>query len=158
MKKQVIKLFDKIILLLLGIAGAFIGCEKKSDCGCEENQGFMPKYGPPAAYYGIRGTITNEANSKPIPNIRIIRKLTADYADTLYSDSNGNYDFTHLQANKENSILLKVEDIDGQANGGYFASKEVNIKFTKTEREQMKECSQKGGRFVRTQNIELKKK
>jgi len=157
MKKQVIKFWDKVIVVLLGVAGAFTGCGKKSDCGCDAPRAEL-MYGPSTAYYGIRGTVTNNANSKSIPNIRIIRKISADYADTLYTDSKGNYGFDYYWSNVENDILLKVEDIDGQANGGEFATKEISVKLTDAEKEKMEECYQKGGRFFKTQNIELKKK
>ena len=154
MVKVIIKLLDKGIVVLLGVAGVFSACEKKSDCGCVE--GPYPMYGPPASY-GIRGTVTNKANSKPIPNIRIIRKISADYADTSYTDSKGSYALNYYWSDGENDILLKLEDIDGEENGGEFATKEINVKLTDAEKEKMEECYQKGGRFFKTQNIELKK-
>jgi putative lipoprotein (rSAM/lipoprotein system) len=158
MKKQVIKFWDKIIFLLLGILGVFSSCNKSnSDCGCEHYTANM--YGVNYTdYVVIRGTVMNKANSKPIPNIRVITKINAAYIDTLYTNSEGYYDFFIQQSGIEKGSRLKFEDIDGESNGGYFATKEIDIKITKTEKEQQEECRQTGGTFTKIQNIKLETK
>jgi len=160
MKKSIIKFFDKSVILLLGIAGTFTGCKPVSDYSCEYigDHGFM--YGPPVANYAIKGTVRDQENSKPIPNIQITRQVTENYGDTLYTDSKGNYiyQFYNYSENSGNSICLKFEDIDGKENGGDFTTKEMEIKFTDAEIEKIEKCHKEAGRFVKTQNIQLKKK
>jgi hypothetical protein len=56
MKKPIIKLFDKLILLLLGFSPIFYGC---------------PKYGEPVATYELKGTVTNKETNRPIKHIQI---------------------------------------------------------------------------------------
>ena len=165
MKKQVIKLFDKIILLLLGIAGAFTGC--KQDCETYSKVPFSNEpfsslrppypegtvmYGVPAVYL-IKGDVKNEANGKSIPNIRVI----AENADTIYTDSKGKY-FYKFSTMDLSDFYLTFEDIDGQANGGEFVSQEKKVIFTEANRVDQEKCSEAGRMFVKTQNIKLKKK
>ena len=145
MAKQVIKFWDKIIVVLLGVAGVFSGCGKETNCSCEGNSGIGLMYGMPSANFVVQGTVMNKANSKPIPNIRIV----AEYSDTLHTDAKGNYYFRSYH---------QLDAVNGEENGGKFASKEITIKLTNSEKKQMEECNQKFGTFVKTQNIELKKK
>ena len=152
--KPFIKFFDKIIVVLLGIAGVFTGCKPESDCDCIYDSGIHLMYGPPPANYIIKGTVTNKANSKPVSNIRISRQT-----DTLYTDAKGNYTYaSYYYSSDGNPVHLKFEDIDGEANGGHFATKEIDVKITNSDKEQMEKCYQNGGKFVKTQNIKLEKK
>ena len=95
MKKLIIKFFDKIIILLLGFAGVFAGCKPISDCSCEYSDAMYgvlaTKYGPIRIHYVIKGAVMNNATSKSIPNIRVIRQINENYADTLYTDADGKY-------------------------------------------------------------------
>ena len=158
LKKKIIKVFDKIILMLLGMTGMFVGCNKiESDCDCEYynrpdlDSGWVA-YGPGPNFYVIKGTVMNQANLQPIPNILV-------YPDMSYTNSDGNYSFSmYYKENQENSISLKFEDIDGKENGGEFKTKEIDIKFTDADKEKMDKCNKDGGTFVKIQNIELKKK
>ena len=159
MSKPFIKFFDKIVILLLGVVGVFTGCKSGGNCSFDYRSDIVAKYGMPMASYVINGKVTNKTTSKPIPNIRIIRQINENYADTLYTDIDGKYvwGYNYL-LNQANIVHLKVEDIDGEENGGDFASKEINIKITYADKENMEKCKQNGGKFVKTQNIELKKK
>jgi len=130
MTKSVIKFWDKVIVVLLGIAGVFSSCNKpKPVYGVE-----VPEY---PSLYKLNGIVSDKETSQPIPNIRIVRQ----YADTIYSDAEGKYISTGLSP----EFYLKAEDIDGEANVGDFATKEIKVKFANDE-------------FVKTQNIELEKK
>jgi len=113
MKKPIIKIVDKILLLLLGFSGMFYSCYK---------------YGMPVAEYEINGAVTDK-ESKPIQDIRIIRQAAYyDSNDTLYTNSEGKF---HIKFFDESHYArLSIEDIDGEANGGEFASQEVDVIFT----------------------------
>ena len=161
--KRVIKFWDKVIVMLLGMTGMFVGCNKiESDCGCEyytrphELDSGWTLYGPGPGYYVIQGAIVNQANLQPIPNIQVVLNSGVDI---FHTNSSGNYAFsTHYQENPKKGISIKAEDIDGKENGGHFATKEVKMKFTEDDKEKMEKCNQNGGTFVKIQNIELKKK
>ena len=153
MKKSIIKFWDKIIVVLLGLLGVFNSC--KSDC-TDNSGGMVAKYGMPQATYEIKGTIKSKANSKPIPNIQISRQVSENHADTLYTDSKGNYiyRFYGYSLNSGKSVHLKFEDIDGEENGGNFATKEIDVKFTNANGN----CSDGSKKYSKTQNIKLEKK
>ena len=115
MKKPIIKLFDKLILLLLGMSGIFYSCMK---------------YGMPVDEFEIYGTVTDKEKN-PIENIRV---TNLDTNNPLYTSVDGKFrlkseefGFTHY------STLLKFEDIDGEANGGEFLPREIEVKFTEAD-------------------------
>jgi putative lipoprotein (rSAM/lipoprotein system) len=145
MKKQSIKFFDKIIVTLLGFLGLFNSCDYNKD-----------EYGSPSADYELKGIIIDKETSKPIENIQVVLQKYSDYRDTVFTDIQGKYELqSGLLENK--TCYLKIEDIDGEDNGGDFASQEMEIKFTKDD--QVKKGSGwYEGKYVKTQNIELKKK
>jgi len=167
MSKSVIKFWDKVIVVLLGTFGVFTSCNKiASDCSCEyyppierDTGEIAVMYGMPMASYVVKGTVMNQENLQPIHNIRVIRQIDGNSADISFTDSTGKYvleNYYHL--NQKNVVNLKIEDIDGKDNGGDFKTKEVNIKFTENDKENMEKCNQNGGKFVKIQNIQLKKK
>ena len=98
MNKSVIKFWDKIVVVLLGTLGVFTSCNKiASDCDCvyyppierDTNEiGIM--YGVLQADYEIRGTVLNQANLQPIPNIQVVLNNGADF---FLTNSSGNYGF-----------------------------------------------------------------
>ena len=113
MKKTIIKIFDKIILLLLGFSGILYSCYK---------------YGMPVDEYEITGTVT-DVSRVPINNIRIV-KQGGEYSgsgDTLYTNLQGKYTFNFWESR---GVHLKVEDIDGEENGGEFLPREFDVQFS----------------------------
>ena len=169
--KKVIKFWDKIIIMLLGITGIFSGCKPNAG-GCEpyDNPWNRPSpypdsmmvclYGMLRADFAIRGTVTSKTDGKPIPNIAIVRQ-TADNQTVImdFTDSEGNYNvYDYYLSDKESVIHLDFEDIDGKENGGEFKTQEIKVKITDAERGKMKQCNQDGGIFTKTQNVDLKKK
>ena len=167
MKKQIIRFFDKIIILLLGIAGAFSGC--KSNTGeCEPYSGWgssshidsmVIMYGMLRADFVIKGTVTNKTDGKPIPNIKIVGQTKDNHIITSgFTDLKGRYILDNYSSNQKSVIYLKFEDIDGEENGGHFANKEIKVKITDAEQEKIEKCKQDDGIFTKTQNVELKKK
>ena len=136
MKKTIIKLFDKIIVLLLAILGVFNSCRQPEE------------YGTPHADYELKGIVTDKETSKPLKNIQIV-----SYSDTLYTDAEGKYSFYNMMP----EFHLKVEDIDGEENGGEFETQEMDIKLTKADQVE-KGKGWYEGKYVKTQNIELETK
>jgi len=146
MAKPVIKFFDKIIVILLGFLGIFSGC-------------IQPKYGMPAEYgtpygkYEVKGIVTDKETSNPIPNIQVIKNY-----DTIHTNAEGKYSFYEDYSYEyETTFHLKVEDIDGEENGGYFAPQEMDLTFTKEDQVEKGDGHWYKGKFVKTQNIELER-
>ena len=133
MKKPFIKIFDKIILLLLGFSGMFYACYK---------------YGMPVAEYEINGTVTDKER-KPIQDIRVIRQTYYDSDDTLYTNSEGKLYFKFWE--EGNHAHLTLEDIDGELNGGEFATREVDVIFTDADL-----VNKKGDKYAKTIGIVLR--
>ena len=140
MKKSVIKFFDKIIIVLLGFSGLLCSCDKYNTdmYGMPPDQ---PVYGMPYETYELKGVITDKETSKPIQNIQIVQ-----YGDTIYTDTEGKY----ILYNLSSEFQLKIEDIDGEQNGGDFMSKEIDVLFTQEDKIER-------DKFVKTLNIELDK-
>ena len=129
MKKLIIKSFDKVIVVLLGVLGIFNSCEQPDMYG-------MPpeRYNPRYRFHGI---VTDKETSNPIQNIRVVGQ-----GDTIYTDTEGKFLFPSMNA----EFHLKIEDIDGEANGGEFETQEIDVTFTDADVR------------VKTQNIKLEKK
>jgi putative lipoprotein (rSAM/lipoprotein system) len=141
MKKPVIKLFDKILVILLGFLGIFNSCTQPDE------------YGTPHADYEINGIVTNQEDGQPIQNIRVI-----SHYDTLYTNSEGGYVFQFhgfSPPDDQRTFHLKVEDIDGEANGGDFAPQEMDVIITKDDRVKKGDGKWYEGKFAKTVNIEL---
>jgi len=119
MKNKSLKFFDKFVMALLGLFPFFSGCDEPREM-----------YGTPTADYLIKGTVTDELATTPVKEIRVIvrdsRDLLYQYADTVYTDTNGKYAFTFTDT-PDHSILyeLKAEDIDGATNGGPYTTEET---------------------------------
>jgi len=149
MNKSLINFFDKIIIVLLGFVGFSSIIYSCSD------------YGMRMTTYEIVGKVTNKKNGKPIENIRVTKDKTEHFhsnlhncsGDTLYTNSKGEYIFISYEE-FDYPVRLKVEDIDGEANGGYFASQEIDITITSKDRVKLKD----GEKYVKKQNFKLVKK
>lgn len=150
MNKSLIKFWDKIIVALLTATGMFTGC--KSDC---ETYYSGTEYGILPATYEIKGTVKSKAYSEPIPNIRIIKTVYENFGDTLYTNSKGEYlfRFANRHFSGKSTFRLILEDIDGEDNGGYFATKEIEVKIGKSN--QIKKC--KNEKYVKIENIKLER-
>jgi putative lipoprotein (rSAM/lipoprotein system) len=144
MKKPIIKFFDKIILLILGFSGMFYSCYE---------------YGMPVAEYELNGTVT-DLNKNPIKNIRIIGQTHLG-SDTLFTDSKGKYAFTYNHElfvfNPESPVHLKVEDIDGYENGGFFLPEERDVNFIDADLVKKGRGTKRGDKYAKTENIMMTK-
>jgi putative lipoprotein (rSAM/lipoprotein system) len=138
MNKKFIKLFDKVILAVLGFSGIVYSCAK---------------YGEPIADFEVNGIITDKTTAKPIQGIRISKEKSYDGIDTMYTSSEGRYVFH----NWNNQLHLKIEDIDGEANGGYFETQEIDVTFTNADLIKGR-GNKKPDKYVKVLNIGLTKK
>ena len=134
MAKSVIKFWDKVILLLLGFSGIVYSCAR---------------YGMIEAEYEIKGTVTDKTK-KPIQNIQVINQYERD---TLYTDSDGKF---YLKGWGEH-VRLKIEDIDGEANGGEFAPMEIDVEFTDRDLVKRGRNNKTPDKYAKTINIALSK-
>jgi len=162
MKKLILKPYDKIIITILGLIGFLTGCNLINPP--------LVEYGTPTADYEIKGTVTDSITSDPIPKTRVTitrsqtytsNDSTATHIDTLAikeTDSAGKYDITVQQFPLEDiTFEVKIEDVDGSANGGDFNSqkKDVVFKFSDLSKGNNSWYMGKG---VKTQDFKLKKK
>ena len=126
-----LKSINGLLGSLLAVMG-FSACEEVADM-----------YGAVHTDYTIKGTVTNEAD-EPLPGIRIRSPWTVDYNDTIYTvnedtvytDANGKFTYTYMlpgASMREEGTPLLIEDIDGEANGGSYASDSVSVSFKDTE-------------------------
>ena len=143
MKKTVIKFFDKIIVVLLGILGVFNSCIK-------------PEYGMPVTEYEINGVVTDKTNAKQVQGIRVVHPTYGDRGDTVYTSSQGRYVFK-IWEDYSNPVHLKFEDIDGEENGGEFEAKEIDVIFTDADRIKKGKGNSSADKYLKIQNIELEK-
>jgi len=142
MKKSIIKSFDKVILLILGISPILYAC---------------PKYGEPIATYELKGIVTNKETTRPIKHIQITTDTDRYRKDTLYTDSRGQYNYKFVDYLWDRPLHLKFEDIDGEENGGEFITQEMDITFTDADLVKKGKGAWDKGTFVKTQNIELER-
>jgi putative lipoprotein (rSAM/lipoprotein system) len=136
MKKLILKRYDRIIIVILGLIGFLTGCNLIHPP--------LVEYGVPHAEYEMKGTVTDSITSSPVQNIRVIISQTQNNGDlasptidTLAikeTDSSGKYDIliTHFPSD---SIIfhVKVDDMDGTANGGDFNSQTKDVLFHQTD-------------------------
>lgn len=120
MKHKIIKFYDRIILILIGMFPIFSGCDNSIRC----------EYGTPNADYIFKGKVVNELTGQPVKHIQISlersnKNMYGVLTDTLYTDSRGNYsleynDFTFSDL----KVKYKLEDIDGSENGAYYTKED----------------------------------
>jgi len=162
MKKRFLRPYDKIIIAILGLIGFLTGCDLIHPPVAE--------YGVPHADYEITGTVTDSITSLPIQNIKVTvtrvqtyieKDSTFTHTDTLAvkeTDIAGKYDigFEFFPLD-ELTFEIKIEDTDGQANGGDFSSLQKEVVFKHSDL-----SGSKGGWYdgkaIKTLDIKLKKK
>ena len=132
------KINDRLNILLRRIGASlltvlgFVSCssldeETVSEYG--ELSQFRAAYGVPSAAYRIKGTVKN-SSGKPIPGIMV----TASYSktefgynnDIVYTDSKGKF-LSEVRTFPTNTVWLKFQDIDGEANLGYFETQTITV-------------------------------
>lgn len=133
-------------LALLG----FTGCNSNSEAPC--------LYGTPSVNYQVLGTVTDE-QGKPLKDIQVVvanpytinyyddngkpylngrDSISGDvYPDTVYTDKDGKFESHKVKAFSSEKLVVKFQDIDGEANGGEF--QEIHLTRDEFKKKQKKE-------------------
>jgi len=125
--------YKKLIAFILSIIGiSVVSCSK---------------YGAPYLEFKLKGKITDTLDN-PIGNIRVNIQEGGYSARKTYTDMEGNYfidtDMEDYSIAKnfpfENTtIMIKVEDTDGEENGGEFATQIITFPLKKSDNIKEKE-------------------
>lgn len=150
MSKRVLNYYDKIILFVLGLFPFFTSCEVAYD------------YGAPYADYEFKGIVTDSLTNTPVDNAQVIirendgRPVEVSEADTVFTDSDGKYIFTnpHIYAN---TLIIKVEDIDGINHGGPYLPEEILAVLSEAVWDKSKAKGYYTGKATVTKNFKLNK-
>lgn len=87
-----------------------------------------------AACYGVPVDLktditvqTLNEQDEPIEGLKVTMINNGERMYEDYSDVNGYVKYPYLDDNEDNDYVLKIEDIDGEENGGKFFSKLVDV-------------------------------
>lgn len=130
-----------------------------ASCGEIENILEAPDmYGQPHADFKALGTVRDE-DGNPIKGIQVTVRQHWSYArpavNTLLSDEKGTYQLIRQVVDEPESITVTFEDVDGEENGGEFASAEVSPEVVQTKKGGK---DWYGGAFEARADVQLKKK
>lgn len=181
MKQKARHWLNLLLGALLGVLG-FASCEgltidlrtrgegNGDNAGKNDNR-FLCMYGQPSVRWQASGKVT-DSNGNTLKGIRVAvraHKHMANtpgviydrndwyYDDTLYTDADGLYKLekrlTSFTAPDDATIVF--EDIDGSANGGWFASQTATPKIKQTQKG---DNSWYGGAYAVEADVKLKKK
>jgi putative lipoprotein (rSAM/lipoprotein system) len=149
MKHQSLKLFDKIVMALLGLFPFFSGCDEPREM-----------YGTPTADYLVKGWVTDEATDAPIKNIQVsLKENELDmYNDTAKTDSEGKYTISFRSFPQATiTFEIKAEDVDGTANGGLYTTKQTTAEVVESSWDRSKAGSWYSGKATVLKDIKLSK-
>ena len=100
--------YKKILVFILSIIGISV-------VSCMD-------YGVPQASFEIKGKVTDTLDN-PIENIQITLQEGGFHAGEATTDETGNYSFLDgIFVNQYTTLMVKVEDIDGEENSGEFGT------------------------------------
>lgn len=74
--------------------------------------------------FEIYGTVTTDTGI-PIPDIKVYLVYGSD--DVVYTDLGGKYKISGVLATMYDVETIYFEDVDGEANGGYYESEAVGL-------------------------------
>ena len=104
----------KLIYLLMAALG-FVACEEEK----------MLMYGPMVSVYEIKTRVVDEAGT-PIYGIEASTGKNGEFTPVGYTDQSGTFSLS-LEEHADAQVI-KFTDVDGEANGGEFESKSINIR------------------------------
>ena len=140
--------YKKIITLVIAALGFTTACSK-----------IVMEYGVPAASFELKGKVTDTLDN-PIENIRVNIR-TNDYPmKEIFTDMEGNY-FFGVGDISFSDITVKVEDIDGEENGGEFATQTISFPIKSSDyvkEEERKDDNWYSGTARKEINFKLEKK
>lgn len=141
-------------LALLG----FAGCDNAEDVPC--------LYGTPSVDFRVLGTVTDQTGN-PLKGIQVVvgdediingkaSPTQWNKPDTTYTDSKGEFSSSKIEAIAYQNMMVGIQDIDGEANGGKFGEEKQLVRLL--DKKQVK----KGdgwytGEFEFSTNVQLKK-
>jgi len=140
------KFFKNIAFPILGFIGLLTACSQNEKT---------------LAYYEIYGTVVDSISSLPLIGMRVIREATEYllFPDTLYTDSVGKYQLSFTDYySKKPEFTIKVEDKDGNLNGGDFATRKLKATFLKSDWVNLVTDGEYYGTAVKTIDIKLQMK
>jgi len=116
------KTYRKILVALLtalGFSGAVIGCDDWKQ---------RAEYGVPSADYKAKGVVVSETDGTPIQGICAVLRTNQQYEEftitlgSALTNSKGNFNVGGSNFPYEGALYVELTDVDGEANGGLFAS------------------------------------
>ena len=147
MKNGIINFWKQLAAVILGLLGF-------SSCDIEIGGG-MVMYGSPHSDFKAQGTVSDE-NGKPIEGIRVAIRQHRHYEnDTPYTDDKGAFQLIRSVHVRPDDVKIVFEDIDGEENGGEYASAEAAPEVARTKKG---DNSWYGGTFEVQADVKLKKK
>ena len=153
-------------LALLG----FTGCNSNSEAPC--------LYGTPSVDYRVLGTIT-DGQGKPLKDIQVVvadpqayhyydengkpyyngrDSISGDvYPDTVYTDKDGKFESHKVKSFSSEKLVVKFQDIDGEANGGEF--QEIHLSQDEFKKKRLKKGdSWYSGEYEYTKDVQMEQK
>ena len=153
-------------LALLG----FTGCNSNSEAPC--------LYGTPSVNYQVLGTVTDE-QGKPLKDIQVVvadpyttyyyddngkpylngrDSISGDvYPDTVYTDKDGKFESHKVKSFSSEKLVVKFQDIDGEANGGEF--QEIHLSQDEFKKKRLKKGdSWYSGEYEYTKDVQMEQK
>lgn len=163
MKTKISHWYNALAATLLSLLGF-------SSCG-ENGLGGEPcLYGSPTSDYLFKGNVTDQAD-QPIEGIKAVMCLDEgeDYPDyrldSTYTDAKGNYETKKIDFKlggspdgylKEGKLKIVLEDVDGQAHGGKFATDTIDSKDMSVEQTQKGDGWYQGAYTITAKKKQLK--
>ena len=146
--------------------------------GCSNIKDAPDLYGTPSVDYKVIGTVTDE-QGKPLKDIQVVLvdpyayhyfddngqpylngrdSISGDiYPDTTYTDKNGKFASHKVKSGSSQKLVMKFQDIDGEANGGEFLQKQL----TKNDFNEKRIKKGKGfykGEYEYSKTVQMKRK
>lgn len=129
MKNLYLRVISRLLVVL--------GFTALSSCD-EENFEVAAEYGVPHTDFTLKIKVTDQ-DANPVKGIRVamrsgyVSHLDNGPVDTLYTSDDGRCIIEDQMIRMFDHLHLTFEDIDGQENGGYFKSQEINPELVRTE-------------------------
>ena len=159
MKTKFANCYNALAAAILSVLG-FSSCD---------NEGGECLYGTPTSDYHFKGKVTAE-DGTPIPGIKVVtledRHDDEGFrrVDSTLTDKDGNYETSTKESHsvtyalKDNTLKVSFEDIDGEENGGTFATDTAKGKELEAVQIKKGDGSWYAGEYEITANKTLKRK
>lgn len=164
MKTTFLHWYQALAASILSILG-FSSCGSSSDDGPWDGSLL---YGTPTSSFQLKGNVTAE-DGTPIKGIKVVlhegRNGEYMHLDSAYTDRNGNYEtgVNYRSPNynewiKSGIVKVVMEDVDGEANGGEFATDTIPSQDITVKHVSAGTSTWDSGSYEITANGKMKKK